>query len=708
MMRRVIFVLGFLCAALSTKASDVYITQSGSGSGASCADPKSVAYFNNTLTAGTTVHLCGTFTGSAGQQLFAVRGSGTSSSPITIKFETGAVLTAPYWSALGAIYVNGNSYVTIDGGTNGIIENTANGTTLANHVPSRGIYAPSCTGCVVENLTIANLYVHSSASDVYLASASDVNCIYFNNAANALAKNLTCHDAGWAITGPGNNSTIENSNFYNIDHGIADGAAGTLTGLSIHDNHFHDFANWDTSSDTYHHDGIHLWGHVTNGTPNNVTNCVLYNNTLDGDPGTNHTAFIYLEDSIQNVTVFNNSFIEPSTSNMTALWLAGRTTSNPLASGNAVYNNYVQGGGVRTSGAGILSDNQNNYTQLNNIVIGGESDLGLNGGTLSSSGIDYNLYDDLYTDTNHSDTDVWGSNGKTYFALATWQGACNCDHHSLAVTLANMKLSSTGVPQTGSPAIGLGINLTNIATGTLAPLARDKNGVARPATGAWTVGAYESQGSTSIDYGNGFTSTGLALNGTAALNGTRLRLTNGFQSQTASAWYTTPVNVQTFTTDFTFQLTNATADGFTFAIQNAGTTAIGSCGAGLAYGSSTCSSQPGIGSSVAVKFDLFQNSHEGNNSTGLYTDGATPTDPSTTLGNGVSLHSGNIMKVHITYDGTTLTMTITDTVTNATFTTSWPINIPSTVGSGTAYAGFTGATGGQTSTQEIITWTFNN
>jgi hypothetical protein len=75
------------------------------------------------------------------------------------------------------------------------------------------------------------------------------------------------------------------------------------------------------------------------------------------------------------------------------------------------------------------------------------------------------------------------------------------------------------------------------------------------------------------------------------------------------------------------------------------------------------------------------------------------------LGGGVNLHSGNVLQVHMTYDGTTLTMTITDTVTNATFTTSWPINIPAAVGGNTALVGFTAGTGVQTTTQ-VITWTY--
>jgi hypothetical protein len=223
---------------------------------------------------------------------------------------------------------------------------------------------------------------------------------------------------------------------------------------------------------------------------------------------------------------------------------------------------------------------------------------------------------------------------------------------------------------------------------------------------ATSVITIQTGGSATINFAAGFTATGLQFNGRTKLNGSRLQLTDGRQSEASSAWFTTPVNVQGFTTDFSFQLSNPNADGMAFVIQNAGLTALGPNGGGLGYGAGLPGGTGGIPTSVAVKFDLFQNSHEGNNSTGLYTNGASPTSPATTLGGGVNLHSGDIFQVHITYDGTTLTMGITDTVTNATFTTSWPINIPSTVGANTALVGFTAGTGGQTATQEIIAWTY--
>jgi len=217
------------------------------------------------------------------------------------------------------------------------------------------------------------------------------------------------------------------------------------------------------------------------------------------------------------------------------------------------------------------------------------------------------------------------------------------------------------------------------------------------ATATYTIGT----AAPVINFANGFSGSGgrMELNGSAQLSGPGLLLTDPVQSREGAAWYAAPVNVQAFTTDFTFQLTSPSADGMTFAIQNQSTGALGDSGGGLGY--------QGIPTSVAVKFDLYNNAGEGTDSTGLFADGALPTVPATDMtSSGVNLHSGDIMHVHLTYDGTTLTMTITDTVTNASFSTSFAIDIPATVGSNTAYVGFTGGTGGETASQEILTWTY--
>jgi Legume lectin domain/Chitobiase/beta-hexosaminidase C-terminal domain len=225
-------------------------------------------------------------------------------------------------------------------------------------------------------------------------------------------------------------------------------------------------------------------------------------------------------------------------------------------------------------------------------------------------------------------------------------------------------------------------------------------------TGTYVINP-SSGGGGGVVLGGGFVAGAMALNGSATLNGTRLRLTDGGGGEAAGAWYNSPVNIQQFTTNFSFQITpgsNPTADGFTFAIQGNNTAAIGPAGGALGYGNG-----PGGAlsqKSIAIKFDLYDNAGEGVNSTGLYTNGAVPTVPAVNLaGSGIDLHSGDVLNVQINYDGTNLTMTITDATANATFTYAWPVNIPSVVGANSAFVGFTAGTGGLSAIQDIINWT---
>src|SRR5579862_9856238 len=218
---------------------------------------------------------------------------------------------------------------------------------------------------------------------------------------------------------------------------------------------------------------------------------------------------------------------------------------------------------------------------------------------------------------------------------------------------------------------------------------------------------------TLIDFSAGFagSASALTLNGSAILNGSKLELTNGQPWEAASAFAASPVDVTGFNAQFTFQLSagTTTADGFTFTIQGAGPTALGSSGGGLGYGTDGVHSGSTIGKSVAVKFDLYNNQGEGADSTGLYTNGANPTNIGSIdlTPTGLNLHSGDIFQVNIAYSGTSLAETIKDTQTNTTFTRNYTINIPATVGANSAYVGFTAGTGGLAATQDILTWTFS-
>jgi outer membrane protein assembly factor BamB len=200
-------------------------------------------------------------------------------------------------------------------------------------------------------------------------------------------------------------------------------------------------------------------------------------------------------------------------------------------------------------------------------------------------------------------------------------------------------------------------------------------------------------------YSQGFSASQLQLNGAATLKGTSLRITDGQSSERGSAFFTKPVNVEQFTTSFDFQLTNPLADGFTFTIQGNGPKSLGGQGSGLGYS--------GIGNSVAVKFDLYGNAGEGPDSTGLFLNGVPPNIPAIDLSSsGVDLHSGDPINAQLTYDGSTLTVVLTDSTNNATATQSYGVDIPSIVGGDTAYVGFTGGSGHQTAVQNVLDWTY--
>ena len=233
--------------------------------------------------------------------------------------------------------------------------------------------------------------------------------------------------------------------------------------------------------------------------------------------------------------------------------------------------------------------------------------------------------------------------------------------------------------------------------------AASKEASAAPAIGSTPV----------VNFPNGFatgTAGVLTFNGGAAVAGGNLQLTDGGGNEARSVFTTSPVAVTRFTTTFTFRIAPgaSTADGFTFTIQGAGATALGGTGGGLGYGTDGANAGATIGKSLAVKFDLYNNQGEGTDSTGVSTNGASPTNVgSIDLTGTIDLHSGDILKATIGYDGSNLTETIADATTGKTFTHTYSgTNIPALVGGATAYVGFTAGTGGQTATQAVQSWTF--
>jgi hypothetical protein len=481
----------------------IYVAQNAAGaaSGADCADAKTVSFFNSSSNWGTgsgkiglgvTVDLCGTIS-----TPLTVHGSGAPGRPITIDWMPGSTMSSPDWNGGAAVDTNGFGYLTFNGGNNGTsIQATAEGTGLADQgVASTGILAPSCNGCTFENLTIANLYVHSSTSDTSVDQTQD-NAIKWSGSNVTVADN-TVHDVGWALWDDGNNGDTNNriygNNVYNMDHGIIIAPAGTSLGtVFVFDNHVHDMANWDANGGPYHHDGLHCF--VGSDTGALYSGLYIYDNRFDGTVGqAAPTAQVFIEGRYgqsgdtpcaavgSRVYVFNNIFA--STDYPTANGYL--QTSQP---GGGVYNNTVMGASntdslgscfnYSSNVSGTTIAFQNNVLTTCDSLISGKST-----GTFTGGSPNYNLYAN-----GGENSFVCNDNWYPFNQFRRWRFCMDADRDSHRAAIA--KLNKRGEPELGSPVIDAGVNLTYLCKGPLVPLCTNIAGQRRRRSGPWNAGAY--------------------------------------------------------------------------------------------------------------------------------------------------------------------------------------------------------------------------
>ena len=182
----------------------------------------------------------------------------------------------------------------------------------------------------------------------------------------------------------------------------------------------------------------------------------------------------------------------------------------------------------------------------------------------------------------------------------------------------------------------------------------------------------------------------------ATLGNGSLRLTDGGGSEVSSAFLNCPQYVGAFTASYTYQdIGGSGADGCAFVLQNApnGAAALGGGGGGLGYSSIT--------PSVAVEFNIYSANTVGMT---VRTNGVTGTPYGGT--GSVNLAGGHPIGVNISYNGTALSVTLTDAVSHVSFVTNTSLNIPAALGTSTAYVGLTGADGGTSSTQVVSNFQF--
>jgi hypothetical protein len=224
-------------------------------------------------------------------------------------------------------------------------------------------------------------------------------------------------------------------------------------------------------------------------------------------------------------------------------------------------------------------------------------------------------------------------------------------------------------------------------------------------------------GTGGLDFSSGFADLSglMAVNGSSLVDGAKLQLVGGDSNEAGSVFSTTAVQVTGFSTQFTIQVQPGydpppLGEGLTFTIQSVDPTAVGRPGRGLGYGAQNSGGTGGISNSVAVKFDFNDADSSSSNSTGLFTGGEAPFGAGSVdlTDTGIDFTSGDVFQVGMTYDGTTLQVTITDTLTGASATKSYAVNILQEVGSDAAFVGFTAGTGfpRQTSVVDVLTWTY--
>jgi Immunoglobulin I-set domain/Immunoglobulin domain/Legume lectin domain len=193
-----------------------------------------------------------------------------------------------------------------------------------------------------------------------------------------------------------------------------------------------------------------------------------------------------------------------------------------------------------------------------------------------------------------------------------------------------------------------------------------------------------------------------------------IEMTDGNGGENTSFFFDVPMYVGSFNASFTYEdvgssgVANATADGITFCIQNsaAGVNAIGTQaangGSGVGYSIIT--------NSAALCAELYDNGKDDAPGIAFNTNGLTPVLAGASLYGSVapvSLISGDPIFFSLSYNGSVLAVTLTDSNADTTFSTSYDVGpMAAIVGSDTAYIGFTAATGGVSSVQTIAGFSY--
>lgn len=582
--------LSLIPCVAHASAANIYVgnVATGNGSGSSCGNALGVSFLDSPsnwgagssqVGPGTIVHLCNAITRAGGSSGILTHGNGTALNPIEIFFETGAIIQAPYfgnvcqftWSGDGTdiddnCFSSGvctlncnagieieNDFIVVDGGTNGIIQSTNNGSAYSPQAvagsgtaggaqqPNQGVYVGPHQGIKVRNLKIQHIYDNSGTgqtADCYVDQHVGLPCDSGGVASwdISIAQGSTyvsvcnnyLYDARIAVTMNGqpvaNNAVDPNCqsntfvNGLNVFLNTTDKHAWQMSltnngdthdeTANIYANQYGSQTNWFGPMSAYHEDGIIMqpYGGVAN------IYVYLFNNWFSGDlTGSNTTAEIFVSaigsgsDAI--LTGFNNLITAPNpTVNPPCCAVVFGGGSSTSSHAEQLYNNTFDVYDIDWwfyGAPNVPFLMKNNLHRLGNL--NGEA------GTIwyyipdgpqnyaQFAGTDRNLY--FLTPGGANFGQAWNITGAELQTLSSWQSASGLDANSVN---ADPLLDSTWhLSSASSPAIGLGANLTSLCSGgapALAYLCYDKpatvgvggsvQGFLRPSSGGWTNGVY--------------------------------------------------------------------------------------------------------------------------------------------------------------------------------------------------------------------------
>jgi hypothetical protein len=506
--------------AATASASTYYVSQNGGpfngGSACNGQNAISVGTSNNkSYQAGDLIYICGTITSGVSFS----SSNGASGNPVTIKFDSGARVSAAMCAAI-CFNLGGASNLILDGGTpcgpgtpceiaeasnqtshpsglTGIIEATNSGSPpLSAPGRSQGIWTAG-NNVEIRNIILRNFYQHTSFND-NLYGSDDITAVYVNGTTNTSIHDSVLHDFTSGVElNKAFNFSFYNNSIYQMNWGIGAGtqAGVSQTGWTIHDNHFGRVDNWDEAANNAHHNRIILFnGGVANGA-GNWSGLYIYNNLFDGAAGCCSTGIIFFDGGPQlNTYVYNNVFSNAGqTQGLSNALMEGSSPGNQVF----YYNNTIIGAGPAVDNrAGCLLV-QGTAAVINNVItLCNQLVYYQNSPAVPSvSPIDYNAYGTADT----SRVFVTDSAG-VFTSLGAWRSYTKQEANS-TYNQSGLKLNVDGTLTSGSPIVSQqGMNLSSVCNQNAnltalcfdSSLGHQRTPTPRPATGSWAIGALNS------------------------------------------------------------------------------------------------------------------------------------------------------------------------------------------------------------------------